>query len=111
MHPGWGVGPRRCSIGYGLRNQSGWRTSCFPPSMPGVKRILPLVCAWLLTAACRGAGTPLTVQLDWIPNVQFAGVLVAKEKGWYREAGLDVTIRAVDPQAMATSVETVLTGP
>jgi ABC-type nitrate/sulfonate/bicarbonate transport system substrate-binding protein len=25
---------------------------------------------------------PLSVQLDWIENAQFAGLLVAKEKGW-----------------------------
>jgi len=31
---------------------------------------------------------PVTVQLNWVPNVQFAGILVAKEKGWYEEAGL-----------------------
>lgn len=57
------------------------------------------------------AGTPVTVQLDWIPNVQFAGVLVAKEKGWYRDAGLDVSVRPIDLQAMSTSVGTVLKGP
>jgi len=51
------------------------------------------------------------VQLDWIPNVQFAGVLVAKEKGWYGEAGLDVSVRQIDLQAMATSVGPVLKGP
>jgi ABC-type nitrate/sulfonate/bicarbonate transport system substrate-binding protein len=64
-----------------------------------------------LDTVCRGAGTPLTVQLDWIPNVQFAGVLVAREKGWYGEAGLDVSVRQIDLQAMATSVGPVLKGP
>lgn len=72
---------------------------------------LPLICICLLDTVCRGAGTPLTVQLDWIPNVQFAGVLVAKEKGWYGEAGLDVSVRQIDLQAMATSVGPVLKGP
>lgn len=41
-------------------------------------------------------GTPITLQLDWKANAQFAGPLVAKEAGWYREAGLDVTIRPAD---------------
>jgi ABC-type nitrate/sulfonate/bicarbonate transport system substrate-binding protein len=72
---------------------------------------LPLICILLLGTVCRGGGTPLTVQLDWIPNVQFAGVLVAKEKGWYTEAGLDVSVRQIDLQAMATSVGPVLKGP
>lgn len=39
---------------------------------------------------------PITVQLDWKPGMQFAGLLLAQERGWYREAGLDVTIRAND---------------
>jgi len=75
------------------------------------RQALPLICICLLDTVCRGAGTPLTVQLDWIPNVQFAGVLVAKEKGWYGEAGLDVSVRQIDLQAMATSVGPVLKGP
>lgn len=64
----------------------------------------------MLDTPCR-ADTPLTVQLDWIPNVQFAGVLVAKEKGWYKEAGFDVSVRQIDLQAMTTSVGPVLKGP
>jgi ABC-type nitrate/sulfonate/bicarbonate transport system substrate-binding protein len=42
--------------------------------------------------------------------VQFAGVLVAKDKGWYEQAGLDVTVRPIDLQAMGTSVGPVLRG-
>jgi len=36
---------------------------------------------------------PVTVQLNWVPNVQFAGILVAKEKGWYEESGIDLTVK------------------
>ena len=60
---------------------------------------------------CGAAGLPLTVQLDWVPSVTFAGVLVAKEKGWYEEAGLDVTIKQINLEAMTTSVAAVLKGP
>jgi ABC-type nitrate/sulfonate/bicarbonate transport system substrate-binding protein len=35
---------------------------------------------------------PLHVQLDWKPTAQFAGILVAKQKGFYAAEGLDVTI-------------------
>jgi NitT/TauT family transport system substrate-binding protein len=42
--------------------------------------------------------TPVVFQLDWHPNVQFAGLFLAKERGWYREAGLDVTLLPVDPE-------------
>ena len=36
---------------------------------------------------------PVTVQLNWVPNVEFAGILIAKEKGWYEEAGIDLTVK------------------
>jgi NitT/TauT family transport system substrate-binding protein len=45
---------------------------------------------------------PLTVQLDWIENAQFAGLLVAKEKGWYAQQGLDVTIEPVNRTTLDT---------
>lgn len=35
----------------------------------------------------------LTVQLHWVTNAEFAGVLLAKDRGWYAEAGLDVSVR------------------
>jgi NitT/TauT family transport system substrate-binding protein len=36
--------------------------------------------------------TPVRLPVGYIPNVQFAPLYVAIEKGFYREAGLDVTI-------------------
>ena len=32
------------------------------------------------------------LQLDWLPNAQFAGILYAQSEGWYRQAGIDLTI-------------------
>lgn len=43
---------------------------------------------------------PITMQLDWKKNVQFAGLLLAKERGYYAEAGLDVTILPVDKEML-----------
>ena len=40
---------------------------------------------------------PVTLQLKWTHAFQFAGYYMAKEKGYYREAGLDVEIRAGGP--------------
>ena len=37
---------------------------------------------------------PITLQLNWIPNVQFAGILLAKDQGWYDKAGIDLKIEA-----------------
>ena len=35
----------------------------------------------------------VTIQLSWFDQFQFAGYYIAKEKGFYEEAGLDVTIK------------------
>lgn len=42
--------------------------------------------------------TPVTVQLKWSHCFQFAGYYAALECGFYRERGLDVTIRAATPE-------------
>ena len=36
---------------------------------------------------------PLTIQLSWFDQFQFAGYYIAKEKGFYEQMGLDVTIK------------------
>ncbi len=38
----------------------------------------------------------VSVQLQWLDQFQFAGYYVAKEKGFYKEAGLDVEIKKFD---------------
>ena len=48
----------------------------------------------------------VTLQLKWVTQAQFAGYYVAKDKGFYDEVGLDVTILAggpdiAPPQVMA----------
>ena len=62
--------------------------------------------AFLLTAAMlcslAGCGEPqnggsdelkkITVCLDWTPNTNHTGMFVAQAQGYYREAGLDVTL-------------------
>ena len=40
---------------------------------------------------------PLTLQLKWVTQAQFGGYYVAKDKGFYEEAGLDVTIKPGGP--------------
>ena len=35
---------------------------------------------------------PLKIQLDWLPNAQFAGILYAHYHGRYTQAGIDLTI-------------------
>src|SRR5205085_9588524 len=40
----------------------------------------------------------ITLQLKWVPQAQFAGYYVAADKGFYKQEGLDVTIKAGGPQ-------------
>lgn len=43
-------------------------------------------------APAAAAMTPVRVVLQWVPQSQFAGYYAAKDKGFYAEEGLDVTI-------------------
>jgi len=62
---------------------------------------------WLLAAAAAmglamagpaaQAADPFTIQLKWVADAQFAGYYVAAAKGYYKEAGLDVTIKPGGP--------------
>jgi NitT/TauT family transport system substrate-binding protein len=54
---------------------------------------------FLLPAVSRAADRPIKVSLlpQWIPQAQFAGYMVAVEKGFYREAGLDLKLMRGGP--------------
>ncbi len=51
---------------------------------------------------------PVTLQLKWINQFQFAGYYMALEKGYYKDAGLNVTI--LNAQKDENSIEQVLNG-
>jgi NitT/TauT family transport system substrate-binding protein len=53
--------------------------------------------AFALGATAAQAADKVTLQLKWVTQAQFAGYYVAKEKGFYDEAGLDVTINPGGP--------------
>lgn len=61
------------------------------------KTMLTTFAALLLGTAGAQAQDKLTLQLKWVVQAQFAGYLVAKDKGFYKEAGLDVTIKPGGP--------------
>ena len=50
----------------------------------------------LMMAGCAPAApaalTPVTLMLDWVPNVNHTGLFVAQQHGYFTEAGLAVTI-------------------
>ncbi len=65
-----------------------------------------LLTAALFTAMATGAqaGDPVTLQLKWVTQGQFAGYYVAAAKGYYTEEGLDVTILPGGPDVAPTQV-------
>jgi len=76
---------------------------------------LPLRCAricallaGLVLAAGASALEQVTLQLKWEHQFQFAGYYAAQEQGFYREAGLDVTLRELERDG--DSVQSVLSG-
>ena len=50
-----------------------------------------------MPAYADGHANSVTLQLQWVTQAQFAGYYVAKDKGFYEEEGLDVTILAGGP--------------
>jgi NitT/TauT family transport system substrate-binding protein len=63
-----------------------------------------LLCIVLATACSAGSVTPtprplepVSLQLQWVTQAQFAGYYVALDKGWYREEGIDLTIEPGGP--------------
>jgi NitT/TauT family transport system substrate-binding protein len=54
--------------------------------------------------ASEGETTPVTLQLKWVPQAQFAGYYAAEEQGFYEDEGLDVTIRPGGPDIVPEQV-------
>ena len=73
-----------------------------------------LVVAGALVALAVGAGASaapqraqadkVTLQLKWVPQAQFAGYYAALKKGYYKKAGLDVTIKPGGPDIIPEQV-------
>ena len=52
-------------------------------------------CGTASQAGAPGASnklTPVRLALDWTPNTNHTGIYVAQQKGWYRDAGIDLTL-------------------
>ena len=71
---------------------------------------LVLLMLWLLVAPASALDT-VTLQLKWVHQFQFAGYYMALEKGFYRDAGLEVRLRPNGYQGQFVSpVNAVLSG-
>jgi NitT/TauT family transport system substrate-binding protein len=79
--------------------------------MPGRRDLLGALAAGLLTgppatAAAAAAAEPVTatLRLKWLPQAQFAGFYLADTNGYYRDAGIDLTIRPGGPNLLAENL-------
>ncbi|MEW6505808.1 MAG: ABC transporter substrate-binding protein [Chloroflexota bacterium] len=80
--------------------------------------IFLILCFGLSLLACSDGSNPpepdkpaaqkITLQLQWVTQAQFAGYYVALEKGWYREEGIDLTIKPGGPDIIP--IDLVTTG-
>ena len=57
-----------------------------------------------MTSSVAFAADKVTLQLKWVTQAQFAGYFVAKDKGFYKEEGLDVTIKPGGPDVAPPQV-------
>ena len=63
------------------------------PNMRPIVRFLVSIGMLLAGAVPGHAEEQATVRLKWLHQAQFAGYYVAKDKGYYEKAGLDVSIQ------------------
>jgi NitT/TauT family transport system substrate-binding protein len=68
------------------------------------KSWISAVLAFAALGAPAQAADKLTLQLKWVAQAQFAGYYVAQAKGFYKDAGLDVTIKPGGPDINPSQV-------
>jgi NitT/TauT family transport system substrate-binding protein len=63
--------------------------------------VVALACVGAVSFAAAGTSskkaTHVTLQLKWVAQAQFAGYFAAEAKGYYKQAGLDVTLKLGGP--------------
>ena len=64
-----------------------------------IRRLVTSIVILVLSATfvAAQAGESATIRLKWFHQAQFAGFYVAKEKGYYQSAGLDIDIQPGGP--------------
>src|SRR6202142_3135633 len=67
-------------------------------------KILLAVTLFFWMSGLARAADPLTLQLKWVAQAQFAGYYVAAAKGYYADDGLDLTIKPGGPEVNPTQV-------
>lgn len=69
-----------------------------------MKKLMLTAAGLALLAGAANAADDLTLQLKWVTQAQFAGYYVAKDKGFYDEENLNVTIKPGGPDIAPTQV-------
>src|SRR5258708_9867700 len=93
-------GPSGCEVGQAAAavaaNQANFILS-IRPKLVLLRRLITAVCLVLLASHPAAALDQVSLQLKWKHQFQFAGYYAALEQGFYRDAGLDVSIREGGP--------------
>lgn len=66
--------------------------------------LLLAVAAFVSVTSAADAEDKVSIRLKWLHQAQFAGYYVAKEKGFYKDEHLDVTINPGGPQIVAENL-------
>ena len=74
-----------------------------------IRQVILLLCLVPAGVAANNEIETITLQLKWHHQFQFAGYYAALEKGFYREAGLDVKIQSFGSD-MKSPIDQVLSG-
>lgn len=72
-------------------------------SFAGLHRIAAALAATLVLAGAASAADKVSVRLNWIPGAEHGYFYLAKEKGWYSAAGLEVEVLAGSGSTVAVS--------
>src|SRR5437879_1231104 len=85
-----------------------WPLAARARQLDALRRLVMAACLVLLASHPAAALDQVSLQLKWKHQFQFAGYYAALEQGFYRNAGLDVTIREGGPDIDVA--ETVASG-
>ena len=70
-----------------------------------MKQLLSILAAFsMLGASAVYSADKVTIQLKWVTQAQFAGYYVAKDKGFYADENLDVTVKPGGPDIAPAQV-------
>jgi NitT/TauT family transport system substrate-binding protein len=75
------------------------------PLLFNLTKVFTALALGVAATAAAHAAEKASIRLKWVPQAQFAGIYVAKAKGFYADAGLDVTINPGGPNI---NVETLV---